>query len=84
MNVNEDCARKVLFYIEDRVANGHKYGELNFHTLCGQNIFEVLLYGHQSVSEAKVLEMMKGRVPAPSMVVVSENKIYYGPQWRTG
>ena len=84
MSRNEDCARKVLHHIEERLAKGHRYGELKFHNLCGQNIFEVLLYGHQPISDAAVLDLMKGRTPSSTMIVMTENKIYYGPRWQIG
>ena len=84
MSRNEDCAKKTLLYMEERLAKGTNYGELKFHTLCGQNIFEVLLYGHQPISEEFVLGLVKERMPSSTVLVKTADKIYYGPQWRIG
>ena len=84
MSRNEDCARKVALYMEERNAKGTNYGELKFHSLCGQNIFEVLLYGHQPISEEIVLGLVKERMPPSTVVVKTADKIYYGPHWRIG
>jgi hypothetical protein len=84
MSGNEDCARKVALYIKDRLAKGNKYGDLKIQTLCGQNIFEALLYGHQPISEEIVLDLVKERMPSSTVIVKTADKIYYGPHWRIG